>query len=166
MPRLRGILPTLLLLAVLPVWAASPLFQNLASNAFETADNYREPGKWLVVMIWASDCEVCRREMGSYQQFHEQHRQQDARVLGITLDGLQGMEDAREFIAEHGVDFNNLIGEAEAVTAYYRVLTGSPWIGTPSFLIYGPDGTLMAKQAGAVPVDLIEQFIATNSAAQ
>ena len=166
MSRLAILFLALLLQIAPPLSAGSPLFQNLESSAFETIDNHLDPGKWLVVMIWASDCEVCKREVASYQQFHKQHEQRDARVLGITLDGLQGTEAARGFTAEHGVGFNNLIGEPEAVTAYFQVLTGSPWVGTPTFLIYGPDGSLLAKQVGAVPVDLIEQFIAANSAAQ
>jgi len=164
MPRLVVFFSVLLLLVALPLSAGSPLFQNLESDAFETIDNHSDPGKWLVVMIWASDCEVCKREVGSYQRFHEQHKQRDASVVGISLDGSQGKQAARGFVAEHGVSFNNLIGEPEAVSAYFQVLTGSPWIGTPSFLIYGPDGSLLAQQAGAVPVDLIEQFIAANSA--
>ena len=152
-----------LLLVAPPVPAGSPLLQNLESDAFETIDDHREPGKWLVVMIWASDCEICRREVGSYQRFHQRHKPRDARVLGITMDGAQRKEAARGFVAEHGVGFNNLLGEPEAVAAYFQALTGSRWVGTPTFLIYGPDGALLAKQTGAVPVDLIEQFIATRS---
>ncbi|MDC1287439.1 TlpA family protein disulfide reductase [Gammaproteobacteria bacterium] len=166
MPGIARLLVTLLLLVASPLTAAAPLLQNLQSNAFETIDQHMDPGKWLVVMIWASDCEICKREVGSYQQFHERHEQRDARVLGITLDGALGEKAARGFVAAHGVGFDNLIGEPETVTSYFQVVTGSPWVGTPTFLIYGPDGSLLAKQAGAVPVDLIEQFIAANSATQ
>jgi len=52
------------------------------------------------------------------------------------------------------------------VMGYFQLLTGSRWVGTPTFLVFGPDGELMAKQAGAVPTDLIEQFIAANTATQ
>ncbi|MDH3221797.1 MAG: TlpA family protein disulfide reductase [Gammaproteobacteria bacterium] len=139
------------------------MFDNLDTGVPETLENYRGDGKWLVVMIWASDCEICKREAGSYQQFHEDHKAVDAKVVGITLDGLAKREDAGAFVAQHGLGFANLIGEPEAVTAYYQIVTGSPWIGTPSFLVFGPDGELMAKQEGAVPTDLIEDFIAANS---
>jgi len=44
-------------------------------------------------------------------------------------------------------------------------LTGEFWIGTPTFFIYDPTGKLRASQAGAVPVDIIESFIAENRVA-
>ena len=157
----------LLVLLAAPIASASPpLFQNLGSDAFETIDNHSEQGKWLIVMIWASDCEICEREVGSYQQFHDRHQQVDARVLGITLDGSAGKDDALGFVDQHELKFDNLLGEPEVVATYFQLLTGSPWVGTPTFLVFGPDGELMAKQVGAVPTDLIEQFIAANTAAQ
>ena len=73
---------------------------------------------------------------------------------------------AVDFVARHQLKFENLIAEPEVVTAYYQITTGSRWVGTPSFLIFGPDGQLMAKQVGAVATDVVEQFIATNTAAE
>jgi hypothetical protein len=46
---------------------------------------------------------------------------------------------------------------------WYTSVTGRQWVGTPTFLVYDPEGTLRAQQAGAVPTELIEQFIASNS---
>lgn len=146
--------------------AASPLFENLKSGAFETIENHSQQGKWLIVMIWAHDCEICEREVDDYQRFHRKHADNNAAVLGITLDGAARQQAAVDFMTRHQLSFENLIAEPEVVTAYYQITTGSRWIGTPSFLIFGPDGQLMAKQAGAVPTDLVEQFIADNTAAQ
>ena len=158
------------ILVVLGVFSAananSPFFQNLKSDAFETIDNHSQEGRWLIVMIWAHDCEICEREVGDYQRFHQNHAGSDAMVLGITLDGAERKQAAVDFVTRHQLNFENLIAEPEVVTAYYQITTGSQWIGTPSFLVFGPDGALMAKQAGAVPTDLIEQFIAANTAAQ
>ncbi len=68
-----------------------------------------------------------------------------------------------EFVGRHELRFDNLIGEPEVVAGYYQLASGSRWIGTPSFLIFAPDGELMAKQAGAVEVDIVENFIAANT---
>jgi peroxiredoxin len=146
--------------------ASSPFFQNLKSDTFETIDNHSQEGKWLIVMIWAHDCEICEREVEDYQRFHQNHAGNDASVLGITLDGDERKQAAIDFVARHQLDFENLIAEPEVVAAYYQVTTGSKWVGTPSFLIFGPGGELMAKQAGAVHTELIEQFIAANTAEQ
>ena len=161
---IKSLTAILLVILSLPTLAGSPLFQNLESDAFETIDAHGGKGKWLVVMVWASDCEICKAEVGAYQQFYLRHRQTTATVLGLTLDGAAGKKEARDFVNQHNLNFNNLIGEPETVMSYFQILTGSPWIGTPSFLIFDPKGELMAKQVGALPPDLIEQFIASNSA--
>lgn len=146
--------------------AASPLFQNLNSEAFETIEDYHQQGQWLIVMIWAHDCQICEREVGGYQQFHRRHAGDNALVLGITLDGEDRKQAAVDFMRRNKLEFDNLIGEPEVVAGYYQVTTGSRWVGTPSFLIFGPDGELMAKQAGAVEVEIVENFIAANTQAQ
>lgn len=157
---------SLLCLAVVAVKAESPLFQNLKSDAFDTIGDYRQPGKWLVVMIWAHDCEICEREVGDYQRFHQRHYGDDALVLGITLDGEERKPQALEFMQRHELEFDNLIGEPEVVAGYYQFTTGSHWVGTPSFMIFAPDGELMARQAGAVEVEIVENFITANSQKQ
>ena len=159
-PGLAGILLGLAFAGQpLALSANSPLLQNLETGSHETIDDYQQDGRWLIVMIWAHDCEVCEREVGDYQRFHRRHSEGDARVLGITLDGEQYKQAALEFVGKHELEFVNLIGEPETVAGYYQVVTGSRWIGTPSFLIFGPDGELKAKQAGAVEVEIVENFI-------
>ena len=82
--------------------AASPQFKNLYSGEFVTLDDYQRDGNWLVVMIWASDCEICKREAGSYQRFHSRSSPEDTRVIGLSLDGAEGETAARAFVARHG----------------------------------------------------------------
>ena len=159
----RLLATALLCCAVLTVQAGSPLFQNLGSDAFETVDDHGGQGKWLVLMVWASDCEICKTEVAAYQRFHERHRHTNANVLGLTLDGSAGRQQALDFVRQHRLTFDNLIGEPEAVMSYFQILTGTGWIGTPSYLVFGPQGELMAKQVGALTPDVIEQFIADNS---
>lgn len=101
-----------------------------------------------------------------YEQFHRDPENHNAMMLGITLDGEDREQQAEHFISRYELAFDNLLGEPEVVSAYYQVVTGSRWIGTPSFLIFDPQGELRAKQAGAVEVDIVEQFIVANSAGQ
>jgi peroxiredoxin len=126
-------------------------------------ESFAGNGKWLVVMIWASDCHVCNREAESYAQFHESHKNRDATLLGVSIDGQAKKADAEDFIRRHDLPFPNLIGEPEAVMLYYMMVSGAQFAGTPTIMVYGPDGTLMAAQAGAVPPEIIEDFMARNS---
>lgn len=155
---------TLALAATLSLAAsAAPLFKNLRTDSFTTLDEYRGQGRWLVVMVWASDCEICKHEAPSYQQFHRRHLGKDVSVVGITLDGAEREQQADNFVTQQGLEFDNLLGEPDTVIGFYQIVTGSRWVGTPSFMIFAPDGELRAKQAGAVEVEIVENFIASSS---
>jgi len=127
-----------------------------------SVDRYKADGKWLVVMIWASNCPICNQEIDSYVEFHEAHKGDDARVLGISLDGESGKQAARDFVQRHAVSFPSLIGEPVEVAAMYSELTGLSFRGTPTFLVYNPKGELSAQQVGAVPTELIVHHIESN----
>lgn len=125
-------------------------------------DSFSGEGKWLVVMFWASDCHVCNMEAHQYVDFHFTHSDTDATVLGVSLDGMANKVAAEGFIKKHKINFPNLIGEPEAVANLFFELTGVSWRGTPTFLIYSPKGKLMVQQIGAVPTELIENFMASQ----
>lgn len=120
-------------------------------------------GNWLVVMMWAHDCPVCNVEVEQYAYFHEEHEGGNVAVLGISIDGSAKKAEAEAFIRRHDVPFPNLIGEPQASMLWYMQQTGFPFHGTPTFMIYGPDGELRAAQAGAVPPEVIEKYISDNS---
>ncbi len=156
------------LLAFLGLFLLSPLasaemkgFEDFKGNP-QTLENHLGKGKWLVVMMWASDCHICNREAHQYVDFHMVHSDTDATVLGISLDGQSRKKAAENFIKKHAVDFPNLIAEPEFVSDLYQKYTGQYFAGTPSFLVFAPDGELKAAQAGAVPTKLIEDFIKKN----
>lgn len=140
-------------------WAA---LKDFNGNTHKLSD-FTGKGKWTIVMFWASDCRVCNAEIGQYIQFNQAHKDKDARIIGVSLDGQSGLSAARDFVKRHKVTFTNLIGQPQEVAKLYESLTGSDFVGTPSFLVYNPKGKLLAAQAGAVPTALIEKFIESNS---
>lgn len=143
------------LLMVSTGWAALKDFNGTPHKL----KDFTGKGKWTVVMFWASDCRVCNAEIGQYIRFNNEHMDKNARIIGVSLDGQAGLPAAREFVKRHDVTFPNLVGEPQEVADLYQSLTSSEWVGTPSFLVYNPEGKLMAAQAGAVPTALIEKFI-------
>jgi thiol-disulfide isomerase/thioredoxin len=164
MNRLRCVLAMLLLAASGLVPAADPILRD-PNGAVHTLHEYTGGGKWTVVMMWASDCHVCNEEAHAYSDFHRRHRETDAVMLGLSLDGWERRDAAGDFIRRHALAFPNLIVEPDGGAALYASLTGRPWIGTPTFLVYGPDGTLLAQVVGAVPVEIIEGFMREQAAA-
>lgn len=145
-----------------PAFALGP-YPTL-EGAPRSLGDFTGKGKWTVVMIWASDCEICNRDVKHYIKFHEQHKAVNAEVVGISMDGPDNKKHADEFVARHKVNFPNLLPEPLAVVAHYRESTGQPYQGTPSFLVYDPKGELIGAQAGAVPTQVIEDFIARETA--
>ena len=153
-----------LLILFLPAVASAANLERLQPGADALA-SYTGDGKWLVVMLWASNCVACNREAHQYVDFHEFHEDSDARVLGISLDG-NDQAAAQGFIDKHDVSFPNLITDFASGGQLFTRLSGKPFYGTPAFLVFDPQGELRAQQVGAVPAESIEQFIADNSAAE
>jgi peroxiredoxin len=164
--RWRQLAAFVLLLGVLgPAAASSGVFEDFDGKPGAIGDHAGD-GRWLMVMIWRHDCHVCNMEAEAYAQFHAEHEAGDAHVLGLSIDGAENKAGAVDFVERHDVPFPNLIGELADVAAHFQALTGQPFRGTPSIMLYDPDGELRAVQAGAVPVSAIERFIAGQSGAQ
>lgn len=142
-------------------WAGSA-FRDMAGN-ITTLENQQTPGKWTVVMIWASDCAICNKEVGAYSKFYLEHIDNDAKMVGISIDGREGRQDAKDFVERNSVVFPSLIAEVDTVARWYQMQTGSPFLATPSFVLIDGEGEVRAAQVGAVPTDIIENFIASKA---
>jgi len=117
-------------------------------------------GKWLVVMVWASTCHVCNDEVHEMIAFHNAHRDRDASVLGIAIDGIEDKAKVQAFLDRHRVTFPNLIDDGSVVVTEFNRKAGEPWFGwTPTYLVYNPQGQLTAKQVGAVSRQDLERHI-------
>ena len=137
---------------------------DLEGNRVHFSD-YIPADKWLVVMIWSWSCPICAQEMAGQAQLHDRHQGGRLNVLGISMDGAEGIMEAWAFAEEHGARFPNLIGEGSDVAQFFHEQTGQSLQGTPTFLVYAPGGRLKAVQAGAVPPEGIEAFIADQEGA-
>lgn len=142
---------------IFPGFATAEL-QDFSGKPSEISD-FAGNGKWTTVIIWRSDCHACNAEAEQYIQFHESYKDKHIQVLGISLDGQKKLGEAKAFIKRHDVTFPNLIGEPDEVALMYETISGGPWVGTPTILVYNPKGELLAAQPGAVPPELIEEFI-------
>jgi peroxiredoxin len=114
-------------------------------------------GKWTVVVIWAEDCHVCNAEIHNYDFFHDEHKDKNVGVLGVSIDGKKKIELSRDFIKRHGLTFPNLLMEPDIKDI--SKFGGNRFVGTPTIYIYTPEGKIVAAQSGAVPVSVIEEFI-------
>lgn len=119
-------------------------------------------GKWTVAKIWKSDCHVCHNTIRLINQFQQQFP--EANVLGISLDGQRGKQNAAKFIRQFNVTFPNLLSDDREMDNYLYAAASETLVGTPTIIVFNPQGKIAAVQPGAVtPADLI-RFIRTKQA--
>jgi peroxiredoxin len=119
---------------------------------------YIGQGKWTLVMLWAHNCPVCNREVDNISFFYDDHKNKGVNVLGVSVDGPSQIAKAQAFVDDHLVDFPNLVIEPAA--QQIEKFGGGPFVGTPTFYVYSPEGKLVAKNVGAISIKALNEFLA------
>ncbi len=114
-------------------------------------------GKWTIVVAWAHDCLICNHEIREMAAFHDDRKDKDAIVLGVSIDGMAQIGEAREFVADHKLPFMNLLAEPEQ--GVMSQFDGQYFVGTPTHYFYDPSGRLVARKVGPLKRKDIEEFI-------
>ena len=116
-------------------------------------------GKWTLVNIWGPTCPPCKEEIPELVLFHEEHMDNDARVLGIAIDfpsfGYAKKKAVEKFVDDYLVEFPILLSDSSISSK----LGAGVLEGLPTTLVFTPDGRLVAKQVGAITREIIENFI-------
>ncbi len=129
------------------------------NGADASLDEYTGEGKWLVVKIWASTCHVCNETAHEMVALTDQ-RKHDVQVLGIAVDGLTNRDGVLAFIERHGLNYPTLLDDGRGAAHEYRRGVQSDWGGwTPTYLIFNPDGKLVAQNIGAVAARDVIRFV-------
>ena len=116
-------------------------------------------GQWVLLMFWASDCSICRQQEPMISSFHENHSGKDARVIGISIDGLDKKEEVVRFLASNELSYPNYIGDLALIGLNYQVLTEEAFRGTPTYLLFSPQGKLLGVNPGPMRLEALEGFI-------
>ena len=142
----------------------------IGSNAFAFTDmngkkdsinNHIGKDKWTILEIWESNCPACRMHMPEMVKFDGKLK--NARILGVTLDGQEGIENAEDFISEFDVKFPTIVTNYVEMNIWMERSIGESLRGTPTFILFDPEGKLVAAQPGIVSVASLEKFISDNS---
>ncbi|CAA6824394.1 MAG: Peroxiredoxin [uncultured Thiotrichaceae bacterium] len=111
-------------------------------------------GKWTIAKVWAHDCHACHRSIHYLSQFKQRFPEAD--IFGISVDGQDGKQKALGFINRFKLTFPNLLSDAMELDNYLYAKVGETLVGTPTIIVYDPQGKIAAVQPGAVtPNDLI-----------
>lgn len=123
---------------------------------------YFEPGKWTMVMLWTTYCSTCRKQYPLISAFHDKHKDTDAKVIGISLDGFALMDKVRDYIAVQPMTFDSTVVEIVKFSHAFKAITEENFTGTPTYLMFDPSGAMVGHAAGPMKIEIAEQFIADN----
>lgn len=158
-----AILTTLLLVNSSIVNSAGLEMHSVEDGRPVNLENLTGQGKWTLVMIWATDCILCQSQKPVISEFHEKHKHLDAHVVGIALDGVRNMNRVRRYIDDHKVSFPNYVSQMRSTASHYFGITDEQFRGTPTYLLFTPEGELIGKNPGLLSAEAIESFIARKS---
>lgn len=120
-------------------------------------------GKWSVVIFWSYDCEFCKKEIPELSAFHDRNKSTYAEVIGVSIDGYANKSLAEGFVAANKPTFPSFIGELFTVGQGFLQLAQEDLRGTPTYMLFNPEGQLVAIQPGLLDPAAIEAFIAQRS---
>ena len=136
--------------------------QTLKGDTVNLADQIGQ-GKWTLVMFWQVECSVCRQQEPIISEFHEKYKDLNAEVIGISIDGMQRIDDVKEFLAARDLSYPNYVGDLGMMAFNYQAITEVPFRGTPTYLLFNPAGELLGDNPGPVRMEALEKFIASRS---
>lgn len=113
-------------------------------------NSYR--GQWVVVNYWATWCPPCIVEMPELQDFHDDHSNKDAVVLGINTE-LIGKQQLLEFLDDYFITYPVFVSGPVQQSELGEIP------GLPTTFLVSPLGEVVARQVGPVTREMIEQFI-------
>lgn len=146
------------------------LFQISFANAFELQgfdgskidlEDKLGNDKWTLVMFWAHNCHVCIEETPTISEFF--NKRDDVDVIGISIDGEENKALAEKFLASTKPSFPTYLSSLLIVSSNYQILTEEDFRGTPTFLLFNPNGELLGNNPGALSIEALEKFIDRNS---
>lgn len=137
--------------------------QSVETGEQVKLDDITGEGKWTLVMIWASTCHICRLQKPEMSAFHDKHKDTNAEIIGIALDGVRGMDAVKRYIKETKPSFPSYVADGIIISSYYYTMTEETLRGTPTYLLFNPEGELMGNNPGMLSVEALENFIESKS---
>lgn len=120
-------------------------------------------GKWTLVMMWATTCHICEIDKPLMSELHKKHKDGNIEVFGISVDGPKEMPAVQSYLAKRDVSFPNSVGDIITVNSSMINITQESFRGTPTYLLFNPEGEIKAVQAGHLNPEVVEKFVASNS---
>ena len=120
-------------------------------------------GKWVLVMFWATDCPICKTQEPTISAFHEAHSGIDAEVIGVSIDGPDNLDVVKKYLKENDLSYPNYVTDVLGASFSYAGIAQNQFVGTPTYLLFNPEGKLLGDNPGPMRLEALEAFIERNS---
>ncbi len=114
-------------------------------------------GQPLLLNFWATWCAPCRREIPLLQKLHAEQAIHGIQVIGIAIDRR---DDVELFLAEYGVTYPNLVGDADAIEV--STLFGLEGLGLPFSVLSAADGSILTVHIGEIDGSQLAELTAIS----
>ena len=109
-------------------------------------------GQVVLVNLWATWCEPCKREMPALQSFYNRHRDQGLVVIGIN-DG-DPKADVLQFLQEYRLTFPVWLDPT-----YIATEQAFKTLGLPSSFVIDRTGTVRLQWVGGISRKMLDQHV-------
>ena len=98
-----------------------------------------------------------------YADFHKRRKDKDAEVIAVSIDGTDKLDLVKDYTKKNSLPYPVMVTDKPELRDKYLALTEEQFRGTPTYLLYAPDGKLLAAQPGMLPVASVEKYIIEQS---
>ena len=106
-------------------------------------------GKVVLVDIWATWCQPCRKEMPGYQKLLDRYGSRGFVVIGLKSNMMRDTEEPMQFAREVGIHYPLVNASGELIGKFCKLE------GLPTTMVYDRQGSLRKKVIG---FDYVENF--------
>ena len=108
--------------------------------------------------IWRHNCPACRNSIHHISDFDAISENYNAQVIGVSSDGLSKKEQAIAFVDNQALEFTNLLSNPEEVDQLIRSSSPQSFIGTPTVMLFTPEGKSAGIIVGPVTTDELSYY--------
>ena len=121
--------------------------ENVDGQEVSTQSLLNKP---LIINVWYSTCEPCRRELPALANADTQYRDQ-VRFVGVNIKDSATV--AKEFASQYGVEFELLLDKNGLFISQLGIATA------PVTLAIDPQGLIVGQKAGEISASELDELV-------
>lgn len=130
---------------------------NTSSGRSERLSGTLDSSGWTLVMLWAHDCIPCERQKPLIEKYYRQNKNRGFSVVGVSTDSKALRAKAISTYQSSKTSFSNFYFEGSNFSDSYKIYTGREFLGTPTYLVYGPNGQLRGTHTGTLNHEMLDK---------